>query len=1047
MAKSAENGRERGETVTASGGTKEERTTGGKPPVYLLDSMAFIFRAYHAMQRSRPMSTRTGVPTAATYVFVNMINKLRKDFAPEYLAAVYDVGAPVHRNELATQLKDVKKFNLKTQQFDAVEYGGYKANRAETPPDLIQQQPYIRRALEAFRIPILYYEGFEADDVIGTLSCKLSALGHHVYVVSSDKDMMQLVNKDVSILNPMKDNLILNPAGVEANLGVAPERVVDVMALRGDSIDNIPGAPGIGDKGSVDLIQQFGSVEAALDRAGEVKKKTYRESLENNRANILLSKELVTIHTGVPIEYDLAAMRTQPPDLEACRVLFSELEFTTLLKELAPAANTTVTTFHLEPTAEEIAGLLREGRTVDPATGLAKGLAIAIFEDARAIAEEVSAEPVEESTEAEPPPVETMLLFGGAAAPGRTAPVVAETDPACTLGIAVSDSFAVEVRLDTPGIREALADAALPKDVHDLKAILRALEPHGMELRGVRDDVMLLSYLVNPTHGSHTLPDIAARSTSRALVHQATKVNPSDPKRLVEAAGAIVRLAAVLGRQVAESGAVQHVIPKDEPALGGAVTREMLFPAPVAPGEKERNTGVLRSAQDDDEKQATADANAKTDADATTSANTTASANAEKVMLRGVYEMMDLPLVPVLLRMEQAGVRIDSQVLGDMSDRLAVEIDDLAERIYEMAGEAMGNESSHRFNINSPKQLGEVLFHKMMLPKPMKYGKGKVVSTAQDVLEELAEHHPVAALVLEYRQLAKLKSTYLDSLPQLADAEGRVHTTFNQVGTATGRLSSTNPNLQNIPVRTALGREIRAAFIAAPGNVLMSADYSQIELRLMAHFSQDPLLLDAYRTGKDIHTLTASEVFGVDAATMDKETRARAKAVNFGIVYGISPFGLAAQLNIDQKTAREYIERYFERYKGVQRFIEETLETVRREQAVKTHFGRVRPIPDIQSRNPNMRGFAERTAVNTPLQGTAADLIKLAMLKIDAGILARGLRSRMTLQVHDELLFDVVPGEAEEMRELVKREMEHVAEFSVPIVAEVGVGENWRDMG
>jgi DNA polymerase-1 len=388
--------------------------------------------------------------------------------------------------------------------------------------------------------------------------------------------------------------------------------------------------------------------------------------------------------------------------------------------------------------------------------------------------------------------------------------------------------------------------------------------------------------------------------------------------------------------------------------------------------------------------------------------------------------------------MEQAGVRIDPAILSAMSTRLAVEMDTLAERIYE--------QSAQRFNINSPKQLGDVLFNKMLLPRPMKYGKGKVISTAQDVLEELAEHHPVPALVLEYRQLAKLRSTYLDSLPHLVDAEGRVHTTFNQVGTATGRLSSTNPNLQNIPVRTALGREIRAAFIPAPGNLLMSADYSQIELRLMAHFSQDPLLLKAYRTGLDIHTLTAAEVFGVDAATMDKETRNRAKAVNFGIVYGISPFGLAAQLNIEQRVAKTYIETYFERYAGVRRFIDETLETVRREQAVRTYFGRVRPIPDIQSRNPNMRGFAERTAINTPLQGTAADLIKLAMLRIDAEIAARKLSSRMTLQVHDELLFDVLPEEAEELRSLVQREMEHVAEFSVPIVAEVGLGPNWRDI-
>jgi DNA polymerase-1 len=373
-----------------------------------------------------------------------------------------------------------------------------------------------------------------------------------------------------------------------------------------------------------------------------------------------------------------------------------------------------------------------------------------------------------------------------------------------------------------------------------------------------------------------------------------------------------------------------------------------------------------------------------------------------------------------------------------MSSRLAIDMDSLADRIY--------TESGHRFNINSPKQLGDVLFNKMLLPKPMKHGKGKVVSTAQDVLEELAEHHTVPARVLEYRQLAKLRSNYTEQLPGLADAEGRVHTTFNQVGTATGRLSSTNPNLQNIPTRTALGREIRGAFIAAPGNVLMSADYSQIELRLMAHFSQDPLLLNAYRTGIDIHTLTASEVFGVDPATMSKETRARAKAVNFGIVYGISPFGLAAQLGIDQKEAKLYIETYFDRYQGVKQFIEATLETVRRDGAVKTHFGRVRPIPDIQSRNPNMRGFAERTAINTPLQGTAADLIKLAMIALDRKILERKLRSRMTLQVHDELLFDVVPEEAEELEALVKHEMEHVAEFSIPIVAEVGIGHNWRDI-
>jgi DNA polymerase-1 len=940
--------------------------TNPKPPIYLLDAMAFIFRAYHAMQRQRPMSTRTGIPTAATYVFVNMINKLRKDFQPQYLAAVYDLAGPVFRDEQARGMKAVKKFNIKTQQFEEIDYAGYKANRSETPPDLIQQQPYIRRALDAFRIPILSYEGFEADDVIGTLSCKLSALGHKVFVVSSDKDMMQLVNASVSILNPTKDNLILDSAGVESILGVPPERVIDVMALRGDAIDNIPGAPGIGDKGSVELIQQFGTVEAALDAAvaapESIKRKTYRESLQNNRDNILLSKELVTIHTGVPIGFSLDEMRTQPLDNAACRELFSELEFTTLLKELAPSVDNTPIAYNLAPTHEDLAALLADARTVD-ASGNVKGLTIAIFEDAKALAEETSAAAadVEEESEPEPPPAQTMDLFGDAPIASVAESLAPQVDAGCNLGLATSNASALVASLDAPDVRDALEDAALPKHVHDLKAVLRALTPHGVNLAGVRDDVMLYSYLINPTHGSHTLGDVAARFTSRALTPAAKNPTVEEVKHLLpEAANATQRLAQSLREQVETAG------------------------------------------------------------------------------LRNIYETMDLPLVPVLLRMEQAGVRIDPAILNAMSGRLAVDMDDLAERIYAQSG--------HRFNINSPKQLGDVLFNKMNLPKPMKYGKGKVVSTAQDVLEELAEVHPVPAQVLEYRQLAKLKSNYLDQLPNLADKEGRVHTTFNQVGTATGRLSSTNPNLQNIPIRTALGREIRAAFIAAPGNLLMSADYSQIELRLMAHFSQDTLLLNAYRTGQDIHTLTAAEVFGVDAATMDKETRARAKAVNFGIVYGISPFGLAAQLNIEQRIAKQYIETYFDRYRGVRGFIDETLETVRREQAVKTYFGRIRPIPDIQSRNPNMRGFAERTAVNTPLQGTAADLIKFAMIRLDAEIRRRNLRSRMTLQVHDELLFDVVPEEAVEMRELVKHEMENVEQFSIPIVADVGLGHNWRDI-
>jgi DNA polymerase-1 len=912
--------------------------TPAKPPVFLLDTMSFIFRAYHAMQRQRPMSTRGGTPTAATFVFVNMINKLRRDFSPQYFAAIFDVSSPVFRDERASTMKTVNKWNIKTQTFDVIDYGGYKANRVAMPPDLAQQLPYIRRALEAFHIPILQHEGFEADDVIGTLSAEAARQGSPVYIVSSDKDMLQLVNDHVKVLNPMKDNLILDRDKVVETLGVGPEQVVDVMALRGDSIDNIPGAPGIGDKGSVELIQQFGSVEATLDHASEVKRKSYRESLENNRDAILLSKELVTIHCSVPVALDFEAMQTTEPNLAAVRALFTELEFTSLLKELAPEAPAKPIEYVAAPTAEQLAAFIKQAR--------ATGFALAVEASQLELAAEQVGEKETEAIEEREPEMRSMMLDFAAPVPETVAP-----PRGLRLGVAAGDSLALLVCADD--VRALLEDAAVPKQVHDLKSALRHLAGEGITLRGVHDDLMLYSYLVNPTHSTHRLSDVAARFSNRPLQLQGEGA-------LAEAAHATYTLA-----------------------------------------------GGLRD-------------------------------DVTKCELRSVYETIDLPLVPVLLRMEHAGVRIDSRVLSEMQTMLAAEMQRVGEEVFELAGQ--------RFNINSPKQLGDVLFNKMNLPKPLKYGKGKVISTAQDVLEELAVHNDVPKLVLEYRQLAKLKSNYVDSLPLLVDSEGRVHTTFNQVGTATGRLSSTNPNLQNIPIKTALGREIRAAFIAAPGRVLLSADYSQIELRLMAHFSEDPLLVDAYRHGRDIHTLTASEVFGVAPEQMDKETRNRAKAVNFGIVYGISPFGLAANLNIDQKEARTYIERYFERYAGVRTYIDSVLEQTRAEQRVTSLFGRSRPIPDIQSRNANLRGFAERTAVNTPLQGTAADLIKVAMIRIDHALAERNLATQMTLQVHDELLFDVPEDEVDQVKELVKHEMEHVIELKVPVVADIGIGANWRDL-
>jgi DNA polymerase-1 len=895
-------------------------TDQAKPPVFLLDTMSFIFRAYHAMQRSRPMSTRGGLPTAATYVFVNMIKKLRQDFSPRYFAAVFDLSGEVFRDERARTMGPLRKWNSKTQSFDEVSYEGYKANREAMPEDLRRQIPYIRRALEALRIPILAAQGFEADDVIGTLARLAAEHAHEVFIVSGDKDMMQLVTPQVKILNPQKDNLVLDPAGVTETLGVPPEKVIDVMALRGDAVDNIPGAPGIGDKGSVDLIREFGSVEAVLDRAAEVKRKTYRESLEQNRDAVLLSKELVTIDSHVPLELDLAAMETQQPDLEACRELFTELEFTSMLKELAPSATAVAVELIEEPTEVQAAAFYQAART--------NGFAFALDGSAQAAVNE---------QEDELPPAQSLLDLAEAK----------EKQASFTVGVCAESGVALRLTL-TPGLRNLLEDAAIARRTHDLKLALHLLDAQGVVFQGATDDSMLLSYALNPTHATQALADVAARHSQPA---------PST--------------------QAAAAAAIQELVP------------------------------VLL-------------------------------AEAQKSAVEGVYREIDLPLAPVLYRMEKAGVRIDVGVLDGLSKRFSAEIERVGERIFELAG--------RRFNINSPKQLGEVLFTYMGLAAPPTRGKGKSLSTAQDVLEQLAEQNEVPRLVLEYRHLAKLKSNYIDALPLLADPDSRVHTTFQAAATATGRLSSVNPNLQNIPTRTELGREIRAAFTSTRGTQLLSADYSQIELRLLAHFSGDPLLVHAYEHNLDIHTLTASEVFGVPAETMNKETRNRAKAVNFGIVYGISAFGLAAQLGIPQAEARAYIERYFARYQGVKKFIDETLDQVRREGSVRTLFGRMRPIPDMESRNPNQRGFAERTAINTPLQGTAADLIKLAMISIDRKLTDQKMKTRMILQVHDELIFEVPLEERAAVETLVQSEMEGVIKIKVPLVAHLGFGPNWRDL-
>ena len=849
--------------------------------LFLIDTFGFIFRAYHARARSGapPMRTSTGLSTEAVFIFNNMLRKLTKTYKPHWIAAIFESIGPTLREQAYTE---------------------YKANRTEMPPDLSDQLPYIRRIIDAMRIPVLQYDGFEADDVIGTISRSAEANGTEVVIVSSDKDMLQLVSPRVSMLNPMKDDLWYDEAKTLEFMGVKPSQVADLFALKGDSIDNIPGAPGIGDKGAKDLIEKFGSVEAALDRAAEVERKTYRESLQNHREQILLSKKLATIETAVPIEFTMQAVVAQEPDLVTLKKLYQELEFHSLVKELGPSEDTRVRDYQRLETAEEISSYL---------ASIPKNTPVAVAIDAEV----------------------TELDFRA-------------------LGLTWKSGEARAISLQHPElVRPLLEDAGWPKIAADIKSATLALRSLGIEARGFAHDVMLYAFLLDADPGGCSLTALAQRRFD-------LKLGPS-PEQQADCALELC---------------------------------EKLSPEVDARG------------------------------------------------LRQLYESMDLPLTGVLARMEAIGIRIDPVELRRLSVLMDTSIRRLTEEIHSIAGKP--------FNIASPQQLGKVLFEELKLPAPVRYGKGKTLSTAADILEELAPEHEIVRKVLEYRQLTKLKGTYVDSLPELIrGGSGRLHTTFNQAGSATGRLSSSNPNLQNIPIRTELGREIRAAFVPREGWSLIVADYSQIELRLLAHMSRDPVLVDAFTNGEDIHTRTAAEVFGVGPMAVTPDLRRNAKAVNFGIVYGISGFGLAAQLGIPRAEAEKYIRAYFERYAGVRKFIDATIAEVRQTGVTKTLFGRERPIPDINSRNPNSRGFAERTAVNSPLQGTAADLIKLAMIRIDRALTERGLRSALLLQVHDELLLEAPPEELPEVTQLVKREMEQAYPLTVPLLVEVGCGVNWRD--
>jgi DNA polymerase-1 len=860
--------------------------------LFLIDAMGYIFRAYHApMDRLR---SPQGVPTKVPYVFVNMLRRLLEDWEPDYLAVVFDVAAPTFRDKL---------------------FAEYKATRPPMPEDLSEQLPYVRRLCSAMCLPILEYEGYEADDVIGALARQAAGKGLEVYIVTSDKDMLQLVGDHVRVLIPTKDDLVVDDAKVEELLGVPPEKVPDVMALMGDSIDNIPGAKGIGDKGARELIQRFGSAEAALEHAGEVESKRYREALLESREQVLLSKQLATISTDVPVPLELEALRRCAPDVEALRTLYAELGFTSLLRDLAPSS---------------AAGAQRTD--------------YAQLESPQAVHDFLASVPHEQE----------VALWLDLASREREAegfgsrPVAMELSP----GPGVARTAWLDEKGETlAALRSWLANPERPKSVHDPKLIhLLAFGGEEGRAAGVRHATMLYSYLLQPTTAKHDLGELVLRHLSVGLSGVAG-----------EHADYLQRLVPVLRAEVEGRGLVE------------------------------------------------------------------------------VYERIDLPLAPILAAMERHGVRVDPDALAVMSVAMQREVRNLERRIWELAGT--------EFNINSPPQLAEILFDKLNLEAPSRRGRSKPRSTAADVLEELALLHELPRKVLEYREVAKLKSTYVDSLPRLIHpSTGRLHTSFSQTSTATGRLSSSDPNLQNIPVRTELGRQIRAAFVAGPGWKLLSADYSQIELRILAHFSEDPVLIEAFRKGEDIHARTAQEVFGASASSKSAEHRRAAKVINFGIIYGLSPFGLAQQLRIDQKEAAQFIAAYFERYRGVKEHLNRSLAEVRQSGFTRTLFGRIRPIPEINAPQLNLRSLAERTALNTPLQGTAADLIKLAMIEIARQLEAKRLQTKMILQVHDELLFEVPLDELERVRALVRPAMENVYPLRVPLLVDLRAGRNWRDL-
>jgi len=874
-----------------------------RPTLYLIDGSGYIYRAFFALP---PLSTTSGLPTSAIYGFITMLQKVVRERRPDYLAVVFDEKGPTHRH----------------QQFKE-----YKAQRRPMPDSLSQQIPYIHRAVDAFAIPVVKCEGFEADDLIGTLALQAVAAGVEVVIVTADKDMFQLLSPSIQIYDPVKDK-VLTEEDCLTRFGVAPARVIEIMGLMGDSIDNIPGVKGIGEKTARKLIEEFHTIENLLARVSDVKAPKVRALLETHGEDARRSRELAALVTDCPVSFDRQLFRLGEARAEELAALFRELEFWGLLKGLQSNGGPEKTQ---RPPVAVIADSLA-----------AKSLADAI-EAAGAMA-----------LECEPSDTEGMC------------------SPLMGIGVCLPGGEPVYVPAGTElkALQPVIESAGVKLYVHDYKAVWLALRKNGVAPARAAFDTMLASYLLNPNRRSPTLEVLMQECFAESLQESTAsknqpnedlfKLNDTDQSamRAGRAASAIARLQPLLAEKLATSG------------------------------------------------------------------------------LAELYECVELPLTVVLAEIEANGFRLDTGVLGDVGKELDQQLGTILQGIYRLAGV--------EFNVNSPKQLCEVLFEKLKLPPIKKTKTG--YSTDEDVLTQLALQHELPAEILNYRSLSKLKSTYVDALPRLVNSEtGRLHTSLHQTVTATGRLSSSDPNLQNIPIKGEWGRRIRAAFTTNAGWVLLSADYNQIEPRILAHLSGDPVLIGAYGRGDDIHTTTAMQIFGLAADQITKDMRRVAKTVNFGIIYGISPFGLSSQLGISNQEAKRYIDAYFARFEGVKAYIDRTVAEAKANGYVTTLLGRRRPIPELRSGDPTQRSFGERIAMNSPIQGTAADVIKLAMLAVHRRLAAEGRAARILLQVHDELILELPEADLDSVRPIVTEEMERVIELVVPLKVDIGFGKNWSE--